>query len=87
MVENFFWFGRYAERAELSIRLMRVLFKQMNGIEELSFPARHTLLRAISLQTNCLPGFVEDNPDLLENPETETGGFGGKWQPNRQYKI
>ncbi|MDV6251752.1 circularly permuted type 2 ATP-grasp protein [Vibrio sp. EA2] len=71
VVENFFWFGRYAERAELSIRLMRVLFKQLNGIEELSSPARDTLLKAISLQTNCLPGFVEGNSELLENPEAE----------------
>ncbi|MEX3072830.1 circularly permuted type 2 ATP-grasp protein [Vibrio alginolyticus] len=71
VVENFFWFGRYAERAELSIRLMRVLFKQLNGIEELTPQARNVLLKAISLQTNCLPGFVEGSPDMLENPETE----------------
>ncbi len=71
VVENFFWFGRYAERAELSIRLMRVLFKQLNGIEELSPSARIILLKAISLQTNCLPGFVEGDAELFENPEAE----------------
>ncbi|MGP8307721.1 circularly permuted type 2 ATP-grasp protein [Vibrio sp. YIC-376] len=71
VVENFFWFGRYAERAELSIRLMRVLFKQLNGIEVLSPSARNILLRAISLQTNCLPGFLAGSSELLENPDEE----------------
>ncbi|HBW1846400.1 TPA: circularly permuted type 2 ATP-grasp protein [Klebsiella quasipneumoniae subsp. quasipneumoniae] len=30
VIENLFWFGRYAERAEMSLRLLRTIFKQQN---------------------------------------------------------
>lgn len=71
VVDNFFWFGRYAERAEMSLRLIRVVFKQLNGIELMEPESQQTLLRAISLQTKCLPGFTEGKPDLFEEPEEE----------------
>ncbi len=71
VVENFFWLGRYAERAELCTRLMRVVFKQMNGIELLETSSRDVLLKAFSKQTNCLPGFLEPSGGLLEEPDGE----------------
>ncbi|WP_082111406.1 circularly permuted type 2 ATP-grasp protein [Grimontia sp. AD028] len=71
VVDNFFWFGRYAERAEMSIRLIRVVFKQLSGLELLETESRDTLLKAVSLQTRCLPGFTEGDEDLFENPEGE----------------
>ncbi len=71
VVENLFWFGRYAERAEISLRLMRTVFKQLNGLESLAPESRDILLEAISLQTNCLPGFVGAEEALFENPNKE----------------
>ncbi|QSX33614.1 circularly permuted type 2 ATP-grasp protein [Shewanella avicenniae] len=70
VIENLFWFGRYAERAELSLRLMRTIFKQLNGIEPFPPESRDVLLTAMSQLTGCLPGFTED-PELLENPNDE----------------
>ncbi len=32
VVENLFWFGRYAERAESSLRLIRTVFEELNSI-------------------------------------------------------
>ncbi|WP_407333596.1 circularly permuted type 2 ATP-grasp protein [Enterovibrio sp. 27052020O] len=71
VVDNFFWFGRYAERAEMSIRLLRVVFKQLNGIELLEPESRDVLLKAVSYQTTCLPGFVKGEQSMFDNPEVE----------------
>ena len=71
VVENLFWFGRYAERAEINLRLMRTVFKQMNGIDPLPVESRDVLFKALSIQTGCLPGFTDDESELLENPNEE----------------
>lgn len=71
VVENLFWMGRYAERAEISMRLLRTIFKQMNGIDPLPEESRRTLLEMASTQTGCLPGFMEADEELLANPEAE----------------
>ncbi|WP_339721995.1 circularly permuted type 2 ATP-grasp protein [Marinomonas primoryensis] len=71
VVENLFWMGRYAERAEISIRLLRTVFKQMNGVDPLPEESRRTLLEMASTQTGCLPGFIKANEKLLANPEIE----------------
>jgi uncharacterized circularly permuted ATP-grasp superfamily protein/uncharacterized alpha-E superfamily protein len=71
VIENLFWFGRYAERAEVNLRLMRTVFKQLNGIDPLPAESRDILLKAISIQTGCMPGFTEKGTDLLENPSDE----------------
>ncbi|MDW6017262.1 circularly permuted type 2 ATP-grasp protein [Vibrio plantisponsor] len=71
VVENLFWFGRYAERAEISLRLMRTVFKQLNGLESLVPESRDILLEAISHQTHCLPGFTTGDAALFENPNKE----------------
>ncbi|GGY99381.1 circularly permuted type 2 ATP-grasp protein [Shewanella fodinae] len=70
VIENLFWFGRYAERAEVSLRLMRTIFKQLNGVEPLPPESRNILLQALSQVTGCLPGFTE-NEELLEHPNDE----------------
>ena len=71
VVENLFWMGRYAERAEISMRLLRTIFKQMNGIDPLPEESRRMLLEMASTQTGCLPGFMEADEKLLTNPEAE----------------
>ncbi|TDO97379.1 circularly permuted type 2 ATP-grasp protein [Marinomonas balearica] len=71
VIENLFWFGRYMERAEVSLRLMRTFFKQMNGVEPLPKESRDILLKAISLQTGCLPGFVQGDSSMFEEPNDE----------------
>ena len=57
VVENLFWMGRYAERGEVALRLLRTLFLQLNGVEPLSAGARRLLLRAVTLVTHTNPGF------------------------------
>ncbi len=70
VIENLFWFGRYAERAEMSLRLMRTIFKQLNGVEYFPPESSEILLGAISHLTGTLPGF-SDNPVLWQNPNKE----------------
>lgn len=71
VVENLFWMGRYAERAEIGMRLLRTIFKQLNGVDPLPEESQRTLLEMASIQTGCLPGFVDADDDLLANPEEE----------------
>ncbi len=71
VVENLFWMGRYAERAEISMRLLRTVFKQMNGVDPLPMESQKILLEMTSEQTGCLPGFIEAEQELLDNPEEE----------------
>lgn len=71
VVENLFWMGRYAERAEISMRLLRTIFKQMNGVDPLPEESRRTLLEMASTQTGCLPGFMKATDKLLANPDNE----------------
>lgn len=55
VIENLFWFGRYAERAEMSLRLIRILFKQLNGVEQFMPESREILLGALSALTGTFP--------------------------------
>ncbi|MGX9419332.1 circularly permuted type 2 ATP-grasp protein [Vibrio sp. RC27] len=71
VIENLFWFGRYAERAEMNLRLLRTVFKQLNGIDPLPAESKSLLLKSISIQTGCLPGFTEENTELFDNPDEE----------------
>ena len=71
VIENLFWMGRYAERAEISMRLLRTLFKQLNGIDPPPAESRRLLLEMASIQTNCLPGFTEADDALINNPDSE----------------
>ncbi len=71
MVENLFWMGRYAERADGAIRVLRTVFLQLNGTVRLPKGAERLLLRAVSEITLTLPGFTKENLELLRNPEPE----------------
>lgn len=71
VVENLFWMGRYAERAEASLRLLRTVFMLLNGEEDISENCRRILLTAVTEQTGSQPGFINAPDELLANPEAE----------------
>lgn len=70
VMENLFWVGRYAERAEGALRLLRTVFIQLNGVR-LPEQTYQMLLRAVTHVTTTYPGFVECNRDLIKHPEPE----------------
>jgi len=77
VADNLFWIGRYAERAEGLVRLLRVTVFKLS--ERASFaPGGETaelvypLLEALTRQTQTFPGFVgEGAQDLLRDPTPE----------------
>ncbi len=71
VVENLFWMGRYAERAESALRLLRTVFIQLNKTEKLPDPVCRTLLSAITHVTATYPGFTSLQNTLFKNPEPE----------------
>lgn len=76
VAENLFWVGRYAERTEGSIRLLRATIKKIYINPDVSNQyhqsSLHTLLRALTNLTNTYPGFINaDSDDLLTTPDSE----------------
>jgi uncharacterized circularly permuted ATP-grasp superfamily protein/uncharacterized alpha-E superfamily protein len=71
VVENLYWMGRYAERAEASLRLLRTAFVLLHAEEPISAAARKILLQAVSRVTSTLPGFTVASDALLANPDEE----------------
>lgn len=72
VVENLFWMGRYAERAEFTARLLRTVFLQLNSTARLPRDLRQRLLCTVTEATNTLPGFRgEDAAELFESPDAE----------------
>ena len=77
VADNLFWIGRYAERAEGLLRLLRVI--QGHLIDPAARAGRgesgfclHQLLRAVTWQTRHFPGFISDQASkLLNDPEDE----------------
>jgi uncharacterized circularly permuted ATP-grasp superfamily protein/uncharacterized alpha-E superfamily protein len=74
--ENLFWFGRYAERAEATIRLLRAVLLRLNEYLESGAGAEadclHRLLQAITQVTASYPGFVgEGYRQRLAQPQEE----------------
>lgn len=74
--ENLFWVGRYAERAESTIRLLRAILITMDEAEEYQdsdhIGALRCLLAAITELTMTQPGFVgEGSEERLADPEME----------------
>lgn len=59
VVENLFWMGRYAERAESSLRMLRVAFMMLNGDEPINPLTRHQVLHAVSMITVTPPQPLE----------------------------
>jgi uncharacterized circularly permuted ATP-grasp superfamily protein/uncharacterized alpha-E superfamily protein len=71
VVENLFWLGRYAERAEASLRILRTVFMLINGEQAISLESKRILLRSITEVTGTHPGFMNASDELLANPEAE----------------
>ena len=73
--ENLFWLGRYAERAEALIRLLRVVNDRRNEFEHGTNPAGtvclRALLAALTHTTTTYPGFAGDAAELVGSPEAE----------------
>ena len=69
VVENLFWFGRYAERAESGLRLTRTIFEELHSIEPLPTEMLTTLLQAVTHITDTYPGFTTE--ENLQAPEQE----------------
>jgi uncharacterized alpha-E superfamily protein len=67
--ENLFWLGRYAERAEGTVRLMRVVHDRRNDFAHDTNPAGTACLRALLVAltdvTTTYPGFAA-GADLLD---------------------
>ncbi|MFT7109332.1 MAG: putative circularly permuted ATP-grasp superfamily protein [Psychrobacter glaciei] len=71
VVENLFWMGRYAERAEASLRILRTVFMLISEEQAISEESKRILLRSITEITGTQPGFLEASEEQLKNPETE----------------
>jgi uncharacterized circularly permuted ATP-grasp superfamily protein/uncharacterized alpha-E superfamily protein len=80
VAENLFWLGRYAERAEGTIRLLRTVLLYL--ADPYDFPIQtqqpsvhnllHNLLRAVTCLTETYPGFIgEGAAERLAQPESE----------------
>jgi len=79
VADNLFWIGRYAERAEGLVRLLRATILKLS--DRFSFTAAnvgenvcnlHALLRALTHQTQTYPGFVGAGAEaLLAEPTPE----------------
>lgn len=70
--ENLFWVGRYAERAESVVRLMRAVHDRRNAeivADAAGSEAVQSLLRVLSVSTYTTPGFIEDERRLFPDPE------------------
>jgi uncharacterized circularly permuted ATP-grasp superfamily protein/uncharacterized alpha-E superfamily protein len=74
--DNIYWVGRYAERAEGSIRLLRAVVKKLYINPSNDDPdyeeSLQCLLRGLTNLTGTWPGFLgEDHAALLKSPESE----------------
>lgn len=70
--ENLYWVGRYAERAESVVRLMRAVHDRRNAeivADASGSEAVQALLRVLSTSTYTTPGFFEDERRLFPDPE------------------
>jgi uncharacterized circularly permuted ATP-grasp superfamily protein/uncharacterized alpha-E superfamily protein len=66
-----FWMGRYAERAESALRLLRTVFVQFNSTYHMPEQTRQLLLRTVTQVTTTYPGFTVEDPELYAEPESE----------------
>ena len=75
--ENLFWVGRYAERAEASARLLRVILNFLNDGEPFASDEEATaeilpvLLRALTHLTMTYPGFVGEESEQACRPPAQ----------------
>ena len=71
VVENLYWMGRYAERSEAALRLLRTVFVLLNGEEPIGSTARKILLETVSRVTATVPGFTTASKEQLAHPDDE----------------
>lgn len=72
VIENMFWLGRYAVRAEYALRLLRTVFVQLNNQYHSAVHSYQAILRAVTQVTETYPGFNATEDSLLfDNPEAE----------------
>ena len=65
VVENLFWMGRYAERAEAALRILRTTFMMLNGEDRISNLTQNQLLHAVSLMTATPPAAGQSSEEAL----------------------
>lgn len=71
VLENLFWLGRYTERAESGLRLLRTLFVQLHRSETLPDTVYRTLMSSLSHVTGTLPGFTGNGIQGRQHAEQE----------------
>ncbi len=71
VVENLFWMGRYAERAEASLRILRTVFMIINGEDVISDECKRILLETVTEVSSTHPGFKSEDPSIFNTPESE----------------
>lgn len=71
VVENLFWMGRYAERAEASLRILRTVFMILNGEEKISEEVKRILLKTVTEVSMTHPGFTKLDEAIFAAPEKE----------------
>ena len=69
VVENLFWLGRYAERAEAIARMLRTLVIHINSASSLLPEVQKQLLKVLTDVSVTYPGFYQD--ETLTNPHDE----------------
>ncbi|MDT8447634.1 MAG: circularly permuted type 2 ATP-grasp protein [bacterium] len=74
--QQLFWVGRYAERAEQTVRFIRIVVQHFNQISDFDSQADQEalaiMLQALTRLTNTYPGFVEEEPEeRLAHPKAE----------------
>src|SRR5690606_28958093 len=74
VVENLFWMGRYAERAEATLRLLRTTFMLFNGEEPIGPAVKAQLLQAL-LTVACLPARSGESPEAELQQRVEDGSL------------
>ncbi len=61
VVENLFWMGRYSERSEAALRLLRTVLGKLQGEEYINAFTRPLLLRTVTQLTCTYPGFTRES--------------------------
>ncbi len=63
VVENLFWVGRYMERVEAALRLLRTVLTRLHSLEPFNSATGPVLLRAVTHLTGTYPGFMDSASD------------------------
>ncbi len=74
--ENLYWVGRYAERAESVVRLMRIVLRKLADVseyhDETDQACLRKILQALTHLSETYPGFVKPrSEELFTRPEDE----------------